>query len=62
MPATVPSLRPRLSTVSIIPGMDSRAPERTDTSSGLSPSPKRRPMIFSTPAMARATSRSRPSG
>jgi hypothetical protein len=29
------SLRPRLSTVSIIPGMDARAPERTDTSSGL---------------------------
>ena len=27
-------LRPRLSTVSIMPGMEARAPERTETSSG----------------------------
>ena len=33
------SLRPRFSTVSIMPGMEKGAPERTDTSSGSSASP-----------------------
>ena len=32
--STVSSLRPRLSTVSIMPGIEARAPERTETSSG----------------------------
>ena len=30
----VVSFRPMLSTVSIMPGMDTRAPERTETNSG----------------------------
>ena len=34
LPASV-GLRPTLSTVSIMPGMENLAPERTDTSSGL---------------------------
>ena len=34
--------------VSIMPGMESRAPERTETSSGIAPwSPNLVPMIFS---------------
>jgi hypothetical protein len=37
--STVLSLRPRLSTVSIMPGIEARAPERTETSSGLAASP-----------------------
>ena len=39
-PSTVASFRPRFSTVSIMPGMETRAPERTETSSGLWWSPK----------------------
>ena len=42
-PAAVSSLRPRLRIVSIIPGIDTGAPERTLTSSGSAGSPKRRP-------------------
>jgi hypothetical protein len=42
--STVSSLSPRLSTVSIMPGIEARAPERTETSSGLARSPKRRPV------------------
>ncbi len=38
------SLRPRFSTVSIMPGMDMGAPERTDTSSGSCASPIFLPM------------------
>ena len=34
-PSTVSSLRPRLRTVSIMPGIEARAPERTETSSGI---------------------------
>jgi hypothetical protein len=44
-PSTVSSLRPRLRTVSIIPGMETRAPERTETSSGSAGSPKRLPVM-----------------
>ena len=40
-PSTVSSLRPRLRMVSIMPGIEARAPERTETSSGLAASPKR---------------------
>ncbi len=42
-PSTEASLRPTLRTVSIIPGMENFAPERTDTSSGSWASPRRRP-------------------
>lgn len=45
---TVSSLRPTLSTVSIMPGMENFAPERTESSSGSSESPSVRPMRSST--------------
>jgi hypothetical protein len=48
--------------VSIMPGMDTRAPERTDTSSGLAGSPKRLPTASSTRASASATSARSSSG
>src|SRR5665647_1793101 len=38
-PCTVVSLRPRLRMVSIMPGMEARAPERTEISSGSAASP-----------------------
>mmetsp|Transcript_8810 Transcript_8810/g.27785 ORF Transcript_8810/g.27785 Transcript_8810/m.27785 type:complete len:347 (-) Transcript_8810:215-1255(-) len=41
--AAVFSFRPRLSTVSIMPGIEIAAPERTETSSGRSPSVQRSP-------------------
>ena len=41
------SLRPRFRIVSIIPGIDALAPERTDTSSGFSRSPNFLPVISS---------------
>ena len=43
-PSTASSLRPRLRIVSIIPGIETAAPERTETSSGSSGSPKRLPL------------------
>ena len=43
--------------MSIIPGMEERAPERTETSSGSFGSPKRLPAVFSTRASASSTSR-----
>ena len=55
-PSTVTSLRPRLRMVSIIPGMDTAAPDRTLTSSGLSPSPKCLPVAASTRCRAFSTS------
>ena len=45
---TVVSLRPMLRTVSIMPGIESRAPERQETSSGFVASPNLAPMICST--------------
>ena len=45
-----------------MPGMEARAPERTETSSGFFASPKPRPTSSSTWARWRATSRSRPGG
>ena len=39
-PATVASFKPTLSTVSSMPGIDTGAPERTDTSSGRRSPPK----------------------
>ena len=38
--------------VFIMPGMDTAAPERTENSSGLSASPKRAPICFSTRSRA----------
>ena len=46
-PTTVRSLRPRLRIVSIIPGIDTGAPERTETSSGFVASPNRLPVTRS---------------
>ena len=61
-PCTELSLRPRLRTVSSIPGIDSRAPERTDTSSGSSGSPRRFPVCSLAGARAprRPAPRARP--
>ena len=41
--------------VSIIPGIDTAAPERTDTSSGLSPSPRYLPVALSSRWRASST-------
>ena len=48
--------------MSIIPGIETAAPERTETSSGSSGSPKRLPALPSSAAMCSATSSSSPSG
>ena len=48
--------------MSSIPGIDSRAPERTETSSGSSASPSRLPACSSSRASASATCSSSPSG
>ena len=61
IPGMVAEQRPMLRMVSIIPGMELRAPERQLTSSGSFGSPKRLPMIFSVAARASATSRLRAS-
>src|SRR5881409_892798 len=53
--STVVSLRPRFRTVSIIPGIESLAPERTETSSGCSESPNFRPPFTSTADRASST-------
>ncbi len=61
-PLTVCSLRPRLRTVSIMPGMLKAAPERTLTSSGSFGSPKPLPVSCSSAAMWASTSSHRPGG
>ena len=48
--------------MSSIPGIDSRAPERTDTSSGSDASPSRLPACASSRSSAAATSSAIPSG
>ena len=48
--------------VSIMPGMEARAPERTETSSGAATSPKVAPTALPTMASAASTSLARPSG
>ena len=45
-----------MSTVSIMPGIEARAPERTETSSGALPSPKPRPVMRPTSASRRVHS------
>ena len=62
MPSTVSSFNPRLSTVSIMPGMEARAPERTETSSGFSGSPNRDPTTDSMWSMPASTSAASASG
>ena len=57
-PSTASSLRPRFRIVSIMPGIDARAPERTDSSSGSAALPKRLPISFSTKATPSRTSAS----
>ncbi len=52
----VSSLSPTLSTVSIMPGIESAAPERTETSTGDGPLPNVAPRIFSTRARCTPTS------
>src|SRR2546428_401494 len=48
--STVASLRPKFRTVSIIPGIESFAPERTETNSGFAGSPTFRPPPFASTA------------
>ena len=60
--ARVSSLRPRLRTVSIIPGMLIAAPERTETRSGFFGSPSFFPAARSTAASAFSTCSQRPGG
>ncbi len=62
IPLTVLSLSPRFRTVSIMPGIDARAPDLTDTSSGLAWSPNRAAMIRSTCFSASLTSSLSPAG
>ena len=61
-PGIVLVARPTFRTVSIMPGMELRAPERQETSSGFSGSPKFIPMAASTFLRAAATCFSRPAG
>ncbi len=61
-PSVVASFRPRFRIVSIIPGIDTGAPDRTLTRSGSVGSPKRRPTAVSTSAIRARISSSRPSG
>ena len=56
MPSTASSFRPRFRIVSIIPGIEARAPERTDSKSGFVLLPNSMPMFFSTCFMAASTS------
>src|SRR6266542_3585537 len=61
-PCTEASLSPRLRTVSIIPGIENGAPERTETRSGSTSSPRRLPIFCSSAVSASATSSISPSG
>jgi len=62
MPCAVSSLSPILRTVSIIPGMENLAPERQETNSGFSLSPKVLPVAFSIVIRACSTWSHIPSG
>jgi hypothetical protein len=55
-PGMVLEVRPMLRTVSIMPGIDLRAPERQESSRGLWTSPNFLPIAFSVKARALATS------
>ena len=60
--STTSSLMPRLRMVSIIPGIENLAPERTDSSSGAGPPPNERPVISSSRETADRTSSQRSAG
>ena len=55
MPGIVCVVRPMFSTVSIMPGIDARAPERQTTRSGFAASPNFLAMTFSILIMAAST-------
>ena len=55
-PSTTSSFKPKLRMVSIIPGMEARAPERTETNNGFSTSPNLEFIRFSILAIAFSTS------
>ncbi len=61
-PSTVSSFRPRLRIVSIIPGIETGEPERTDTRRGLSRSPNFFPVSPSNRLIDLRTSSIKPSG
>jgi hypothetical protein len=61
-PSTDLSFMPRFSTVSIMPGMEMAAPERTDTSSGSLASPSFLPISFSSLASFSSTWSHMPGG
>ena len=61
-PSTATSLSPRLRIVSIIPGIETAAPERTETRSGSPASPKRFPVFSSSRATCSSTSGQSASG
>ena len=61
-PSAVRSFSPRLRIVSIIPGIETGAPERTETSSGFAGSPSRLPVASSSRARLPSTSRAQPVG
>jgi hypothetical protein len=67
-PVAVPSataaarFRPRFRIVSIMPGMEIGAPDRTDSSNGTGPPPKTLPVANSNPASRARISRVSPSG
>jgi len=61
-PLRVSSFNPRLRTVSIIPGIDIAAPERTETSNGSAASPRRFPVARSTAARPASTCAQSPGG
>ncbi len=61
-PGMVSLVRPTFRTVSIMPGIERRAPDRTEISSGFFGSPNFFPITFSVFAIAFATSSSRDFG
>ena len=61
-PSTVRSLRPRLSMVSIMPGIETAAPDLTETRRGSAAEFHPRPVSLSRRDTARRTSRSAPGG
>ena len=61
-PWTLSSFKPRLRTVSIIPGMENFAPERTETNSGSVGSPSFFPMASSSRWRCSSVSSMRPEG
>ena len=54
MASATSSVKPKLSTVSIMPGMEMAAPERTDSKSGAEESPSFAPAKHETPTHNKA--------